>query len=72
VGESYIQLVKFTHKGLPQIESVSPYGASNKPGSKHYTDQMELFTHEKRKAMSLDKKYVYAHAETIYHPGIDK
>lgn len=67
VGESYIQLVKFTKNG-PEIESVSPYGASNKLGSKHATDQMELFLSEKRKKMSLDKQTVYKQAEAIYHP----
>jgi len=34
VGESYIQLVKFTKDG-PEIESVSPFGASNKLDSAH-------------------------------------
>ena len=38
VGDSYVQLVKFTTAG-PQIESVSPYGASSFPSSPHYNDQ---------------------------------
>lgn len=67
VGESYIQLVKFTKDG-PEIESVSPFGASNKLESPHATDQMELFVAEKRKKMSLDKATVYRQAERIYHP----
>jgi acyl-homoserine-lactone acylase len=68
IGESYIQLVKFKKGELPHIESVAPYGASNTPGSKHYTDQMKLSTHNERKVMSLDKNYVYKHAESVYHP----
>lgn len=67
VGESYIQLVKFTPHG-PEIESVSPFGASNKLSSLHSTDQMPLYLSEKRKKMSLDKATVYRQAEKIYHP----
>jgi acyl-homoserine-lactone acylase len=67
VGESYIQLVRFTKNG-PEIESVSPFGASNKLDSPHSTDQMELFVAEKRKKMSLDKATVYKQAKVIYHP----
>ncbi len=66
-GESYIELVKFTKAG-PQIESIHSYGASNKPGNKHYDDQMEMFEKQQLKTMSLDKKTVYKQAERIYHP----
>ncbi len=66
-GESYIELVRFTKAG-PQIESIHSYGASNKPGNKHFDDQMELFTQQKLKPMSLDKATVYKNAERIYHP----
>ncbi|MDZ4846155.1 MAG: penicillin acylase family protein [Chitinophagales bacterium] len=67
VGESYIQLVKFSKNG-PEIESISPFGASNKIGHKHSTDQMELYLSEKRKKMPLDKQTVYKLAEAIYNP----
>lgn len=66
-GESYIELVRFTPNG-PIIESVSPYGASNKPGSKHYDDQMELFLSKKLKTMSMNKETILQQAERIYHP----
>ncbi|MFN8358029.1 MAG: penicillin acylase family protein [Spirosomataceae bacterium] len=67
-GESYIELVKFTKNGLPEIESISPYGASNHPESPHYADQMELFTQKKTKKMSLDKQTVLKEAERVYAP----
>lgn len=66
-GDSYIELVKFTKSG-PEIESINCYGASNRPGSKHYDDQMERFTQQRPRKMSLDKKTVYDSAERIYHP----
>jgi acyl-homoserine-lactone acylase len=70
VGESYIQLVKFNKTGLPQIQSISAFGASSHVDNPHGTDQMEMFVHKQLKTESLDKKYVYKHAERIYHPGI--
>ncbi len=67
-GESFIELVKFTKAG-PQIESIHSYGASKKEGSKHYNDQMEMFTAQKLKPVTLDKETVYKNAERVYHPG---
>ena len=67
VGDSFIQMVKFTKDG-PEIYSVSPYGASNKPESPHYNDQMELFSRQEFKVMSLDKQHWLDRAERIYNP----
>ncbi|MEM7513658.1 MAG: penicillin acylase family protein, partial [Bacteroidota bacterium] len=67
-GESYIQLVKFSETG-PEIETINAYGASAKPESPHYTDQMELYTKQKLKPMTLDKETVLKNAKRVYHPG---
>jgi acyl-homoserine-lactone acylase len=67
-GDSYIQLVRFPEEGLPLIESIHAYGASNQPESLHYTDQMELFVNKQRKSMTLDLDEVRENAERIYHP----
>ena len=66
-GDSYIQLVQFSDSGV-EIESVNAYGASAKPESPHYTDQMELFTTQKLKPMTLDREKVFAEAKRIYSP----
>jgi acyl-homoserine-lactone acylase len=66
-GDAYIELVRFTKDG-PIIESINAYGASSKPNSPHYTDQMEMFTRQQTKPMTLNKKEVYLKAEKIYHP----
>ena len=71
IGDGLVQLVKFTKDG-PEIESISPYGASNKPGSKHYTTQMKKFVANEFKKMSLDKAEVYKNASEIYHPGTER
>ncbi len=67
-GESYIELVQFPKDGLPEIESVICYGASSRPDSPHYTDQMELFIEKKTKKMTLDKAKVFESAKRIYSP----
>lgn len=67
VGESYIQLVRYS-KDSVQIESINAYGSSAKPGSPHYTDQMEMYVHQQLKPMTLDKASIYQNAEKIYHP----
>ena len=66
-GDSYIQLVRFSENG-PELECINAYGASAKPGSPHYTDQMELFTQQKLRSMTLDKATIYKEAKRIYHP----
>ncbi len=66
-GESYIELVKFTPKGV-EIESVISYGSSDDPESKHYSDQMELYTGFKTKKMTFDRETVFANASRVYHP----
>ena len=68
-GESYIQLVKFPKVGLPEIETINCYGASNHPDSPHYADQMALFVDQKTKPMTLDKATVLREAKRVYHPG---
>jgi acyl-homoserine-lactone acylase len=70
VGESYILLARFGD-GLPKLESIMPYGASSKPESPHYTDQMEMFVNKELKPMTLNKKEIYENAATIYHPQVE-
>ncbi len=66
-GESYIQLVKFSNKGV-EIESIISYGSSDHNDSPHYNDQMELYSKFKTKKMSFDKDYVLKNAKTTYNP----
>ena len=67
-GESYILMVKFG-KALPELESINVYGASNRPDSPHYADQMERFLSRDLKPMTLDKAEVLKKAKRVYHPG---
>ncbi len=69
VGECYIGLIQFSKNG-PEIETVNCFGASNRRGSRHYADQMELFQQQKTKKMSLNRDEVIREAKTIYHPQV--
>lgn len=66
-GESYIMIVRFG-EGLPKIETINVFGASNNPDSPHYDDQMEFYLNQKLKPMSLDKHKVLENAKRVYHP----
>jgi acyl-homoserine-lactone acylase len=66
-GESYIQFAKFSEKGT-EIESIISYGSSDHEDSKHYSDQMKLYSVFKTKKMSFDKDFVYKSARKIYNP----
>lgn len=67
-GESYIMLVRYSDENV-ELETILPYGESNHPTSKHYTDQMDAYVKQKRKLMTLDKSKIYKSAIKTYHPG---
>ena len=68
-GESYIMMVRYPENGLPIIETVNVFGASNQPDSPHYADQMDMFVRQQLKPMTLDINEVRKQAKRIYHPG---
>lgn len=67
-GDSYIQMVQFTKEGI-KIESINAYGASAKPESPHYTDQMSLYAKQQLKPMTFDKAEIMKNAERVYTVG---
>lgn len=67
-GDGLIMFVRFAKEGLPQIETINMYGASARPGNKHFDDQVQMYLQQKTKPMTLDKATVYKNAERIYHP----
>ena len=68
-GDGLIMFVQFPKQGLPKIETINMYGASAKPGNKHFDDQVEMYLQQKTKTMTLDKATVYKNAERVYHPN---
>ncbi len=67
-GDGLIMFVRFQKQGLPKIETINTYGASAKPGNKHFNDQVEMYLKQQTKTMTLDKATVYKNAERVYHP----
>lgn len=67
VADSYVQFAQWKD-GQLSIESLHPYGASNRSWSEHYNDQMELYVNQQTKKMTLDRSTIFANAEKIYHP----
>ncbi len=67
-GDAFVEMVQFTKNG-PVIETMNTYGASSRKLSPHYTDQMEMYTHQQTKPMTLNKVEVYKQAVKIYHPN---
>lgn len=68
LGESFILFATYNKEGVEKIESISCYGASNRPDSPHYNDQMDLYLEQKTKVMSLDKEAILKAAKKTYHP----
>uniref|UniRef100_UPI00258783F3 penicillin acylase family protein n=1 Tax=Algoriphagus sp. TaxID=1872435 RepID=UPI00258783F3 len=66
-GESYMLMARFG-EGLPILKSINVYGASNRPDSPHYADQMERFVNRELKPMTLDKEEVLKNAMRVYNP----
>jgi acyl-homoserine-lactone acylase len=66
-GDSFIMFAKFSEKGN-SYETVVPYGESRRKGSPHLTDQMEMYSQQKTKSITLDKTMVLKTATRIYHP----
>ena len=67
-GDGYIQMNKYSSSGV-EVNSVNAYGSSAHAESKHYADQMKMFSKEKFKPMTFDWEEIKAKAERIYSPG---
>lgn len=66
-GDSYILVARFGQEG-PEVWTVNTYGASGRPDSPHYTDQMRLFAEQRFKSMTLNKETILRNARRIYSP----
>jgi acyl-homoserine-lactone acylase len=66
-GDSFIMFARFSKNGN-SYETVVPYGESRRKGSPHLMDQMEMYSQQKTKSITLDKEVVLKTAIRIYHP----
>ena len=67
-GDTYTMFASFGKNGLTSLAALQPLGNSLRPGSKHYNDQMELFSRQELRPLSLKKEDVMKKAESVYHP----
>jgi acyl-homoserine-lactone acylase len=67
-GDSYIMFAAFGKNGLEKLEALQPIGNSLNPESKHYNDQMELYSRQETRKLSLKKEDIMKRAERVYHP----
>ncbi len=68
LGDSYIMFMVYGKNGVEKIETINCYGASNRPDSPHYNDQMDLYVKQQTKVMTLDKESILKNAKKQYHP----
>jgi acyl-homoserine-lactone acylase len=68
VGESYVHFVSFSKNGPEIVETLLPYGNSARKESKHFTDQMELFSKQKTKKVVFSNKIEDIFPESKYNP----
>ena len=66
-GNSFICAVEFGKK--IKAKSLLAGGESGDPASKHFTDQLEMYTKGKFKDVLFYKEDVLKHVERSYHPG---
>ncbi|MCX6200151.1 MAG: penicillin acylase family protein [Bacteroidetes bacterium] len=67
-GDTYTMLASFGKNGVEKLQALQPLGNSLNPVSKHYNDQMESFTKQEMRTLSLKKEDVMKRAESVYHP----
>jgi acyl-homoserine-lactone acylase len=68
-GDSYIMFASFGKGGLEKLRALQPQGNSLNANSKHFNDQMDLFSRQEPRQLSLKKEDVVKKAERVYHPN---
>lgn len=65
-GDTYIQFVKFSEKGVERIESLLPFNSL--PTADNYIDQTKMYQRMETKTMSLNKEEILRNAVATYQP----
>ncbi len=68
-GDTYTMFASFGKNGVESLSALQPLGNSLNPQSNHYNDQMELFSRQEMRPLSLKKEEVMKKAESVYHPN---
>jgi acyl-homoserine-lactone acylase len=67
-GDTYTMFAEFGKNGVERLAALQPAGNSQRPDNKHYNDQVELFSRQALRPLSLKKEDVMKKAERVYSP----
>ena len=68
-GDSFIMVVTWDRSGRVNSESIQPFGAATtRPGSKHYTNQAQMFVDHRFKPVWFTPASLKGHVERRYRP----
>jgi acyl-homoserine-lactone acylase len=67
-GDTFTMFASFNKNGVQSLSALQPIGNSLNPKSAHYTDQMELFSKQQMRNVTLKKEDVMKKALQVYHP----
>ena len=67
-GDSFIMFASWDRNGRVRSRSIVPFGASNRPGSRHYADQAPIFVKHGLKPVYFDPAELRGHVTRTYRP----
>jgi len=68
-GDTLIMFVTWDRNGVVQSDSISPFGASARPGAPHYADQTADFVHMRTTPVRFTEAELAGHIAADYRPG---
>jgi acyl-homoserine lactone acylase PvdQ len=66
-GDTFIFFAQFGKDGLEELKAINVFGNSNKPSSKHYTDQLEMFVNMELRSVVLENDAIKKQG-IMYYP----
>lgn len=69
-GDGFTMLVAWDSTGLKSSKAIHQYGAAtNRENSRHYNDQMEMFTAQQLRDVPFEREALEKQVERRYHPA---
>ncbi len=69
MGDAFFQFVKWDKNGNIEMEAINAFGASSKPESEHFDDQIQMYLNQELRKIYLDKEMILKTKKREYHPG---
>lgn len=66
-GDTFIFFAQYGKDGLEELKAINVFGNSNKPSSKHYTDQLEMFVNMELRSVVLENDAIKKQG-IMYYP----